>query len=445
MKIAWFSPLAPDHSEIANVTARLTGDLQAMHEVRFFTERAEGILEPARKRLYPSPLGQTPTELVRALNEVDVPVYNLGNNPAYFSRIWFLNQDKPGIIILHDLKLHHFYEGIYRMQLGDRAQYLASIWEYYGRTGHEAGVAYWKQKISIDFMAQHFPMTAWAVRNALALVVHTPFALETIRRLTRTPVEMIPLAYAPRTAGRPATLPADAWESGEGSGFTRRRRARLILFGFLNVNRRIVEFLTALAGMPERERFEVRLVGTVLNRADVEAAVDTLGLRDRVTLDGYVPAEILEAALAGADLAINLRYPSMGEASGSQLHLWDHALPSLTTYTEGYATLPPDTVFFVHPDREREDIQQHLRHFLARPDEFHHAGQRGRQWLLEHHRPAMYVAQIDQLLHRLDALRSRHTQLTLADRVGAAAAPWINLVPTSERERVYAAGISKLV
>ncbi len=442
MKIAWFSPLVPQHTEIANHTERLVPELRAKHEVRFFTEGPDGFLEPGRNHLYPASLGDTATELLLALNQIDLPIYNLGNHPGFFARTWFLSQTKPGVVILHDFKLHHFYEGIFRTHLADKERYLRSLWAHYGRVGYDAGLAYWQQKISIDFMAQHFPMTEWAIHHALALVVHTPHALETLTRLTRTPVRMIPLAHTPQVAERPVSPPSDFDADGS---FTRSRSVRLVLFGYLNVNRRIVELLTALAAMPERDRFEVQLVGKLENRHDVETAVKTLGLRERVTLSGYVPEAELEAALDRADMAINLRFPTMGEASASQLRIWDHALPSLVTYTEGYATMPPDTVFFVQPGNEAADIQNHLRHFLQRPDDFHQAGRRGRRWLLEHHLPSLYVSQLDELLAQAEFLRSRHNQLTLADRVGAASAPWINRVPLTDRERFYASSISELV
>lgn len=442
MKIAWFSPMVPAHSDVANYTERLRPDLQAKHEVRFFTERPEGFLEPATGKLYASALGETPTELLLALNQIDLPIYNLGNHPGFFARTWFLGQAKPGVVVLHDLRLHHFYEGILRERLEDRPRYLRSLWEHYGRVGYDAGVSYWQQKITIDFMAQHFPMTAWAVCNALALVVHTPHALDAVSRLTRTPVRMTPLPYAPHAAERPSPPAGDFDADGT---FTRSRRVRLILFGYLNVNRRVVEFLTAWSAMPERDRFELHLVGTIANRQDVETTIRTLGLSERVTLHGYVSEEALESVLDLADLAINLRYPTMGEASGSQLRLWDHALPSLVTCTEGYATLPPETVCFVDPGNEAADIQKHLRRFLERPADFHEAGWRGRRWLREHHLPSMYVERLGELFACASELRSRHNQLTLADRVGSAAAPWINRVPLTGRERFYASGISVMV
>ena len=57
----------------------------------------------------------------------------------------------------------------------------------------------------------------------------------------------------------------------------------------------------------------------------------------------------------------------MGEASVSQLQIWDHALPSLVTKVGWYACLPAETVAFVRPDHEIIDIHAHLRAFLSEP------------------------------------------------------------------------------
>ena len=430
MKIAWFSPLPPAHSEIANFTHRIVGELAGAFETHFFTETTDGFQEPAAAASYPAPLGHVAQALLPRLNRLDVPIYHLGNNPVFFSHTWFLSQRKPGIVVLHDLKLHHFFEGIYRERLGDQAAYLQWMRREYGRRGYEAGMAYWRQELSIDFMAEHFPMTAWAVRGALGIVVHTAHALATIRTLTDTPAVLAPLTHPPSAQPRP--------ELTDYPPFTPAHRARLLMFGYLNVNRRVVEFLHALAAMPERESFEVNILGTLLHQREVEAAIDALGLRARVTLHGHVAEAALVSALEQADLAVNLRYPSMGEASASQLRLWDHALPSLVTQTEGYADLPADAVFFVRPEHESADIQTHLRHLLANPEAFRAAGRRGRQVLAERHSPSAYVAQIAQLCAEVDLLRSRHSQLALAQRTGEAAASWLEAAPLARREDYYA-------
>lgn len=437
MKIAWFSPRVPEHSEIAKNTERLEGELRRHFDTRFFSEQPAGFREAETGRLFHATVGHIPTELVLALNEDDLPIYNLGNNPAFFAKTWFLSQRKPGIVILHDLKLHHFFEGIYRERLGDERQYLAFMEEYYGVPGVEAGRLYWQQQIFIDFMAENFPMIAWGVRNALAVVAHTEPTVEAVARETGLPTLLNALPYIAHPAAE-APVPT--------TRFTPERPVRVAIFGYLNVNRRVLEFFHALAGMEERACFEVHLYGTLLQRYedDVKRDVATLGLREQVRFHGYVTEEALDTGLAGCDLAVNLRYPTMGEASASQLRIWNHALPSLVTCIDGYASMPEEAVSFVRPGHERTDIQEHLRGFLDRPDEYRRKGERGRQILLERHRPATYVDRLAGLCDHLATLRSRHVRLETAGRVGRGIAPWSHLTPRSETERRYGAAIAEL-
>ena len=342
MKLAWFSPLLPEHSDIANYTERLREDLQRSFDVRFLTEKPGGFLEPSSGTFYHAGLGPRPYDLLVSLNAADLPVYNLGNNPTYFSRTWFLNQFKPGIVILHDVKLHHFFEGIYRGQLRDEKCYLDLMEKYHGGVGREAGGAFCRSLVSISDMAEHFPMTAWAVRNALAVVVHTAYAREAVRRATNLPVFTIPLPYRSQADPKKENT----------ARFSRDHCARLVIFGYLHTNRRVIEFLHALATMPEGDCFEVHVLGTIFHEREVRAAVGLLGLREQVTFYGHVPDEMLENTLAGADMAINLRYPTMGEASGSQLRIWDHALPSLVSASDGLRR-PPAGYGLLCPARTR--------------------------------------------------------------------------------------------
>ena len=415
MKIAWFSPLIPEHTEIANHTERLRPALEKYFEPRFISEQPGGFSEPARGAFYPYTLGYSVHDLLPWLNLVDLPIYNLGNNPTFFCKTWFLSQAKPGVVVLHDIRLHHFFEGIYRATFYDKPRYLEIMQEHYGPPGVEAGEAYWRQELTIDFMAQHFPMTAWAIRNALAVVVHTTHARDAVSRLTSQPVWMLPLPFDVRPV--PEASPAPM-------AFTPERPARLVLFGYLNLNRRVIEFLEALSAMDERTLFEVTIIGTVFNLTQVRETIEAMGLDSRVAFYGHVSDEELDAALAAADLAINLRHPTMGEASASQLRIWNSALASLVTQADGYAVMPPETVFFVRPEHERQDIQAHLRQLLRHPAHFRQVGWRGKRHLQANHAPEVYAQKLREHCATLDDVRAERTRRETADRVGRLL-PWV--------------------
>jgi glycosyltransferase involved in cell wall biosynthesis len=161
------------------------------------------------------------------------------------------------------------------------------------------------------------------------------------------------------------------------------------------------------------------------NSRPITSRIRELGLGDLVELTGYLSDEALRAELAQADLAVNLRYPTMGEASGSQLKLWEYALPALVTQIGWYASLPPETVAFVRPEQEIEDIRKHLRAFLQNPERFREMGRQGWRTLKRDHTPDTYVRALVDLAAVAPEWGLRSTRLSMARRVGDDMANWV--------------------
>ena len=109
-------------------------------------------------------------------------------------------------------------------------------------------------------------------------------------------------------------------------------------------------------------------------------------------MHGSVTEAGLVALLARADLAINLHNPTQGEASPTQLRLWNHALPSIVSRAGWYASLPAATVATVRPGDEVDGLRQLLGAFLADPARFREMGRSGRELLLRSHAPKDYVS-----------------------------------------------------
>jgi glycosyltransferase involved in cell wall biosynthesis len=149
-------------------------------------------------------------------------------------------------------------------------------------------------------------------------------------------------------------------------------------------------------------------------------------LEDLVTIHGFVPADELTNALSRSDLALNLRDPTMGEASASQLRIWQHQLPSLVTDTGWYATLPPDTVAIVRRNAELEDIRSHLAKFLSTPETYRAIGRNGRRHLDEHHTAARYVDRLFELIELTLRNQSAADVSWMAGRAGRAIRPWFS-------------------
>jgi glycosyltransferase involved in cell wall biosynthesis len=177
--------------------------------------------------------------------------------------------------------------------------------------------------------------------------------------------------------------------------------------------------LQCLAQFSEREKFHLHVYGELLESKSVQAQIRQLLLKQLVTLHGFMPEKELDRALDGAHLAINLRFPTMGEASASQLRIWAHALPSLVTQVGWYAQLPPNAVAHVRPAHEIEDIEKHLRDFLSDPARFAKMGESGRRILEQDHSPDVYAQGIVELAIKAQEFRTRAASYKLAERAGA--------------------------
>lgn len=426
MKLNWFSPLLPARTDIAHYTARILPALSKQAEVTLWTDQAEwdkSLERDAQVRRY-DPRAMAWPEL----NYRDASFYNIGNNPLFHGSIWEVSRRASGIVILHDFKLHHFFDGLYRTRFRDLFRYVKEMWRLYAERGRESAIeSFMNNATAIDEMAESYPLTPLALAGALGVLVHTEAAYEELRRDDRLEVAYAPLPFPATSFGQKRKH-----KSRNDSGPAAQEPYRLIVFGYMGRNRRLDALLEALARFPEKERFRLDIYGQVEEGARLREMIREPGLSNLVTVHGFVEEEELDRALGRADLVINLRYPTMGEASGSVLRAWAHGLPSLVTRVGWYATLPEEVVAHVRPQHEVADIQKHLSDFLQNPERFAMMGERGRRILEEQHTPEGYVKTIIALASQTKELRARSTAYQLSERAGTLMSGWLNSSSASD-------------
>ena len=413
MKINWFCPLPPARTSIADdYLAGILPSLSKHSELTLWTDQSDwdrSLEKFARVRSYDLRRMSWPE-----LNQADVTFYNIGNNHLFHASIWQVSRQHPGIVILHDLRVHNFYDSLYRGHWRDLVGYLALMKRHYGEDGLRDANEFVSSAgaIDIDFMTQHYPLTPAALENCLAVVVHTQEALAQIRALKQWPVTQVSL---------PRTLPL---HRDEAAARDAAQSYRLIMFGYMGRNRRLDAVLEALGALPERDSFRLDIFGEIGDGRSLRSRIGKLGLGGVVHLHGYTPESELNKMLQASHLAINLRYPTMGEASGSQLRIWYHALPSLVTDVGWYSSLSRDTVAHVRPEHEVDDIQSHLRAFLSDPEAFAKMGQAGLRRLREQHDPEKYVESILEFAADVREFRVRKSAYDSARRAGMIMGSW---------------------
>lgn len=434
MKLNLLSPLPPARSGIAVYVRELLPALRELAEVTLWTHQTEwdrDLENFTEIRTYPC------TDLWRRLNSADMTVYQMGNHPGFHRWIWEISRHHPGIVVLHDVSLQPMFAEIFVQDSQDPEAYEDVMEQYHGPAGRRAATQLLtQQKTAID-LAFEYPLTQLALVQALGVMVHNETAFNDLQAYRRWPVVCSELPYAPKAAKR------------DGSSLEPARSAdstnRLIVFGHLGLNRRLDSVLHAIAGLGERERFRLDVFGEVWDPAHLNRLRHDLALEDIVTLHGFVTDEVLHRALDQATLAINLRFPSVGETSLSQLLIWDHALPTLVTNAGWYSALSDDMVARVHIETEIEDIQTHLVALLEDPARFAAMGQRGRLFLEEKHSPETYARALVDLASQADGFRSTAIGLTLADQVARELALWPAAPAREGVEEGVAASILELL
>jgi FkbM family methyltransferase len=317
-----------------------------------------------------------------------VNIFHIGNNRNWHEEFVAAAQHAPGVVVLHEICLQGLLTEMLRAEPDGVEIHISLMEHLYGFKGKEAAQRFWCGRSSEADLEQEFTVLPAFLQAGLATFTHTHFAQQVVSAWHRGPIGYARLPYAATPDSqqpvRVCNLPV-----------------RLVTFGFIAPNRRLISVLQALSTHPQRSNFELDIYGMLWEPGQIRDAIARFGLEDTVSLHGYVPETELNEALASAHLAINLRNPSLGEASASQLRIWDHALPSLVSAVGPYLEIPDNAVGFVRPDHEVEDVQHHLDSILANPDGFRQMGMNGRRLLKEAHTPESYVAALLGFVDRL--------------------------------------------
>ena len=396
MKLNWFSPLPPEQTDIAHYTARIAAALMRRFDVTFWTDLAADpkALPPEAKVRVFDPAKMTGRKfngpLFNGLN-----VYNIGNDARFHRGIVQVARKIPGLAILHDTRLHHLVFESARNNERPFSSYIDLAREIYGPGGEaKAQKIVMAEGRTIDEHVDDMPFVEAFLENAIGALCHSKLASDDLRRCSTAPVLTLPLPFT--SLARPPETHRQ-WSA----------PWRFVMFGYVNPNRRLENILQALATWRDAPDFHFDVFGSLWNRPLIEKRIAESGLKARVTIHGFVPERQLDKAIASAHLAFNLRYPSMGEASGGILRSWAHATPALVTNTGWYADLPDEVARKLSVDEEIADIHKALNELVASPERYEQTGVAARNRLETLHSPDAYASALAAALENLPRLMTR--------------------------------------
>jgi glycosyltransferase involved in cell wall biosynthesis len=326
MNVAYYSPLPPSRSGIADYSALLLPELEKRIDVV--------LARPGRFRRDPA---------------ADISLYHVGNDAEAHGWIVEALRRRPGVVVLHDFVLHHLVVGL-TFARGDAAGYLAAMEREGGLVGRLLAYAVLDNKLPPlwETRPEDFPLAGEVLDHATGLIVHSRYVERCAREAGyRGPIVRIPHPAWPIPRLEPVQPEGDPLYG---------------CFGHLNESKRIEELVVAFARLRER-RPDARLllVGSLATR------LARLELPGGVTHRDYVPEDELWSLMAACDAIVSLRSPTMGETSGTAIRALSLGKPLIVSDVGWFAELPGDAVVKVPVDKREDDTLVAALEALADP------------------------------------------------------------------------------
>lgn len=333
MRIAYFSPLRPQPTGIADYSEEILPHLVQYLDVDLYVDGYEPSNPLIRDQFPVYDAGEF--EERNRDHPYDTLLYQMGNNVSHLY-IYRLLQRHPGVVVLHDAVLHHFLGAAFLGQEKDLAAYCEAFPEDVGRAllrRREAGL--WTE---VDHFA--FPGIRRAVESSRAVIVHSRTTKEQIlQAMPHLHVHVVPHHIGPDCSPFQGMPPAQVkLEFGLAPD-----TILLGTFGFVTESKRFQSVLSAfrefLRSCP-RARYVV--VGSDSPHVGLRQMVYEMGLEGLVWITGYVPWEVFYGLMDATDVCVQLRYPSAGEMSGAILRVMSKGKPVILSNYEQFGEFPDD-------------------------------------------------------------------------------------------------------
>jgi glycosyltransferase involved in cell wall biosynthesis len=284
MKVGFFSPLPPAPTGVADYSAALLAELRKHGDVSIADKNAE------------------------------VALYHIGNNNLH-RYIYLRALAHPGVVVLHDAALNHFFLGAL-----DQAGYVEEFVFNYGEWNRGLAENLWtnRARSAADPRYFEYPMLQRLVTASRTIIVHNPAAARIVfAHNPKAHVLEIPHFFLPP----PPVAEVD----------TLRFRAELGLgprtllagvFGHLRESKRLCSILRAMDRVWKSGADVKLLVQGAFSSSDLDRATTPfLQNNPRILRIGHLAEPQFWRWAAAADVCINLRFPTAAETSGIAIRM----------------------------------------------------------------------------------------------------------------------------
>ncbi|MEZ5400006.1 MAG: glycosyltransferase [Bryobacteraceae bacterium] len=363
MRIGFHSPMPPARTGVADYSAALLRAL-SRHEPDFARRLAVNPTAPC-----------------------DLEIYHSGNNGLH-TAIHQAMRTNPGVTVLHDAVLHHFFLGA-----GNETEYANEFVSNYGDWHRGLAARFWRRRAASGGDPEYFryPMLRGVVGNARLVIAHNAAAARAAREHGAGTVEILPHLFEAPEIDSVATARVRERFAG----------AALVcgVFGHLRETKRLIPAAQAVEAVRKRG-FDMRLVAAGEFASDdlARAAAPWLA-RDWIVRLPYLDERDFWTWAAAVDVCINLRYPAAGETSGIGIRVMGIGKCVIATAGEETAAIPDNACLRAEPGLgENESLEALLLLLADRPDYARQTGVAARAHIAREHSAAAVTRRFRELI-----------------------------------------------
>jgi len=410
MRLAFLTPLPPAPTGVADYSVDVLRLLSSRHEVDVFhdqetidrdispppfhTFRAADFLERHRERAY------------------DLALYQMGNS-LHHAFLYPLLARVPGLLVLHDLVLHHSRARTF-LKSPEALAYAGDPSSATLRDAARRSIAAYEAEVAHAYPAQAGRLADTYLNTVGDLL---PYAYPLFRlpveaaRLTATHNRFMSEAIAAEVPGAETARIAMPVVPGkvDPAAVTELRRTLGIAasdfvvgcFGLITREKRIETVVRAAArAAASHPHVRLLLVGPTPDRSALEARLQALGVRDRTAIAGRVSLDALPAHMEAADLVVHLRYPTARETSAALLRVLGQGRPTVMADLEHLADVPMDAVVRADVTDEEGEVTRAILRLAGRPAERMRLGRVAAAFVAREHSPERCLADYETVITR---------------------------------------------
>jgi glycosyltransferase involved in cell wall biosynthesis/SAM-dependent methyltransferase len=306
-------------------------------------------------------------------SQFDANLYQIGNNPDH-DFVYETALRHPGFVVLHEANLHHLIAHLTIVR-DDWEAYVAECGFDSGPAALEFALRVRALEVGPDY--ENVPMTRRLLDVSKGVIVHSNY----VGRLTREQGFTGPVATIPHGVWLPQTNPHRVRHDLGLDELT----PLIGAFGHIKPYKRIAESLRAFRRLVKIEpRARMILVGEPHPEFPVDQLIRTLDLREYVRLIGRADIDRFVEYMGACDIVLNLRYPTVGETSGSLQRALGLGKAVIVSDVGSFSELRNDLCLKVPPGEGEEDlIFGYMNLLVSRPDLARAMGDRAKRWVAE--------------------------------------------------------------